>query len=158
MAGLMSADDRLGVIELIASYAWCVDKGDVEGYVDNFLPDGVVEYGNGNRCVGRDAVRRWVSGLLEIKQIGSESGLRHVLGLPQIQGGDDGRCSARTYVVIPRLYETGEIGIRLVISYIDDCVKVEGRWRFAKRVIRQDLVAAPQPVAESARDDDPRST
>ncbi len=142
-ASTMSAEDRLAVIDLIANYAWCVDTGDVEGYVDNFLADGVVEYGSGSRCAGHDEIRSWVAGLVDIKQIGSESGLRHVLGIPRIEG-DGERCSARTYVVIPRLYATGEIGIPLVISYIDDCVKVDGRWRFAKRIIRGDLTAAPR--------------
>jgi hypothetical protein len=138
---MLSAADRLGVIDLIASYAMYLDAGDVEGYVGNFTPDGVVEYAGGS-CEGWDEIRPWVQRLVDIKQVGPESGLRHVLGIPHVQGDGD-HATAQTYVVIPRLYQSGQIHVPLVISYIDECVKQAGRWRFAKRVIRQDLANRP---------------
>ena len=38
----MSADDRLDIMDLIARYAYTLDSGDLDGYVNNFAPDGVL--------------------------------------------------------------------------------------------------------------------
>jgi len=65
-----------------------------------------------------------------------------VLGLPVIRG-DGQRCTSRTYVVIPRHMESGEISTRLVGTYKDDIVKQDGRWLIEKRVIDLDFVARP---------------
>ena len=65
MAAPMSAQDRVDVIALIARYAQCLDGGDVDGYVANFLPAGVIEWATG-RAEGRDATREWVGGLFAI--------------------------------------------------------------------------------------------
>jgi len=138
-AAPLSAQDQLDVMALIARYAVVLDAGDVEGYVSNFAPSGVVEY-SGGRCVGRDEIRAWVGRLVSINQVGPESRLRHVLGIPYIEG-DGERCSARTYVMIPRQGEAGEIAIPLVLTYVDSCVKRGGRWLFEKRVIQTDLAA-----------------
>jgi uncharacterized protein (TIGR02246 family) len=140
MAG-MSAEDRLAVIDLIARYAECVDTADVEGYAQLFAPDAVVEH-SGGVVRGRDEIRAWVSGLAREDRIGPRSQLKHVMGLPAIRG-DDQRCTARTYILIPRQMEAGDISIRLAGAYRDDIVKQDGRWLFAKRVIDLDFVARP---------------
>jgi len=61
--------------------------------------------------------------------------------MPVIQG-DGEQATARTYVTIPRHLDSGEIAIRFVGTYFDDCVKVDGTWLFAKRVIDIDFVGA----------------
>jgi hypothetical protein len=139
----MSAEDRWEVLEMIARYAECVDEGDVEGYVRSFMPDGVIEHSAG-RCDGHDEIRPWVAELLSIQRIGPRSGLRHVLGLPIIRG-DSEHCTARTYVMIPRQGDDGNVTLPLVGTYLDSCVKVGGHWLFAKRVIQMDLVASAAP-------------
>jgi uncharacterized protein (TIGR02246 family) len=139
MAG-MSIEDRLDVMDLVARYAECVDTADVEGYAGLFMPDGVVEHSAGS-VKGRDAIRDWVAGLAKDRRIGPESKLKHVLGLPVIRG-DGHRCTARTYVVIPRQMESGEISTRLAGAYKDDLVKQDGQWLIEKRVIDLDLVAS----------------
>ena len=65
-----------------------------------------------------------------------------MLGLPVVRG-DGQRGTARTYVVIPRQMETGEISTRLVGTYKDNVVKQDGRWLIEKRVIDLDFVARP---------------
>lgn len=137
----MTAEDRLDVQDLIARYATWVDTGDVEGYVQQFLPSGVIEHRAG-RCVGHDEIRPWVAGLVAEGRIGGDPAkMRHVLGLPVIEG-DSERCSAKTYVVIPMIDEAGRIGVPLVGTYIDECVKVGDRWLFEKRIIQMDLIAS----------------
>jgi uncharacterized protein (TIGR02246 family) len=137
----MSIEDRLEVRDLLARYAECVDTADVEGYADLFLPDGVVHHSGGS-VEGRIAIRDWVAGLEKEGRIGPSSNLKHFLGLPVIRG-DGQRCTARTYVLIPRLMETGEISTRLAGTYKDEIVKQDGRWKIEKRLIDLDFVARP---------------
>jgi uncharacterized protein (TIGR02246 family) len=130
MATPMSPEDRLAVIDLIADYAFRLDTRDLDGYVDNFTPDGVFEGATGRR-EGRDAIRAYVGGLFD----GSSERPRqhrHVLGLPQVQG-DSESCTAQTYIMIPSLRQEGHIVFPLAGVYLDEIVKHEGRWRFAHR-------------------------
>lgn len=138
MPGPLTADDRLAVINLIASYAVYLDTADLDGYVANFAPDGVIEHSNG-RCQGRAEIRAWVAGILGDRRAGDSSPFRHVLGLPHIEG-DSERCRARTYVLIPREQE-GRLTLPMLLVYVDECVKLGGRWLFAKREIRPGLVS-----------------
>jgi hypothetical protein len=138
MAG-MSLEDRLDVMDLVARYAECVDAGDVEGYAALFTPDAIVEYSGGS-VTGRDEIRDWVGRLAKEGRIGAESGVKHVLGLPVIHG-DGERCTARTYVIIPRIMPTGVISTRFVGTYKDEVVKQGGRWLIEKRVIDLELTA-----------------
>jgi 3-phenylpropionate/cinnamic acid dioxygenase small subunit len=139
----MTSEDRWDVFDLIARYAEFVDEGDVDGYVNSFTPDGVIEHTAG-RCEGHAEIRPWVAELLSVHRIGPHSRLRHVLGLPIIRG-DGEHCTARTYVMIPRREDTGVVTLPLVGTYIDSCVKVNGRWLFAKRIIQMDLIATAAP-------------
>ncbi len=139
----MSVEDRWDVFDLIARYAECVDEGDVEGYVGLFAPDGVIEHSAG-RCDGQDEIRPWVTQLLAMNRIGPQSRLRHVMGTPIIRG--DGEVgTARTYMMIPRQEDDGSVSLPLVGTYLDSCVKLNGRWLFAKRIIQMDLVAQSAP-------------
>jgi 3-phenylpropionate/cinnamic acid dioxygenase small subunit len=121
---MMTAQDRLDVIELIARYAQCIDAGDLDGYVANFAPDGVIEWQNG-RAAGQEEIRRWVGGLMATGRIGGEPAFtRHFVGLPFIHDGDGRRCQARTYVIIFRLDASGKVTVPSVGSYTDTCVKL----------------------------------
>ena len=42
MAEELTADDHLAVRDTIARYAWALDTGDVEGFVECFCRDGVL--------------------------------------------------------------------------------------------------------------------
>lgn len=134
-------EDRLDVMDLVARYAECVDSGDAAGYAALFTPDGVVEHSAGS-VRGRAEVQAWVEGLVRENRVGKASRLKHIMGLPVIRGDGD-RATARTYVTIPRHMDSGEIVIRLAGTYFDDCVKQDGAWLIAKRVIDLDFVARP---------------
>jgi hypothetical protein len=134
----MTADDRAAVMGLIANYGICIDAGDIDGYVGNFAPDGVLENSSGDARTGQDAIREFFTHIVSIGQVGVTSPWRHVLSLPSIRG-DSERCYALTYVWIPRMGEDGRIFTPLVGKYTDEIVKIDGRWRFAKRRIQMDL-------------------
>ena len=38
----LSADDRFGIQDLLARYAWTIDTADIEGCVANFTADGAL--------------------------------------------------------------------------------------------------------------------
>jgi hypothetical protein len=138
MAQAMTAQDRLDVLALIARYAQCLDGGDIEGYVANFLPEGVIEWANG-RAEGREAIREWVGGLMRNGGIGATPAkVRHVAGLPYVDG-DGERCTAHTYVLILGLDHGGDIAVSSVGSYADTIVKTPEGWRFETRVMSADL-------------------
>jgi hypothetical protein len=134
----LTPQDRLDVMDLIASYAVCLDAGDIEGFLDNFMPDAVWDHINGP-SIGHEAIRARVGYLMERHKVARDPAeLRHFVGLPQIRG-DGERCVARTYCVILD-YDAGHnIRVPLLGSYEDHCVKVDGRWRFARRITRGDL-------------------
>ena len=125
----------------MARYAECVDSGDAAVYAALFTPDGVVEHSAGS-VRGRAEIQAWVEGLVRENRVGKASRLKHIMGLPVIRGDGD-RATARTYVTIPRHMDSGEIVIRLAGTYFDDCVKQDGAWLIAKRVIDLDFVARP---------------
>ena len=140
MADTMTAEDKVAVMNLIASYAFRLDTSDLDGYVDNFAPDGVFDSTAG-RFEGHEAIRTLVAGILEGGRAGKDSKLRHVMGIPKIEGDGD-RCRAETYVMIPGGTDDGEIRVLMTGTYTDDIVKVDGRWRFAVRHIRMALNSA----------------
>jgi hypothetical protein len=147
MAGRMTAEDRLAVIDLIVSYGYYLDAGDIDGYVDNFTPDGILAGANGRRQ-GREAIRERVYHLLALGEVGPAAPMRmrHIFGIPSVHG-DSERCEAATYVMIPGYDAEGRIAFPLIGVYKDAIVKHEGRWRFAVRTIQMDLVGPEHPRA-----------
>jgi uncharacterized protein (TIGR02246 family) len=128
----LTAAERLAVMDLIADYAHKLESGDLDGYLDNFTPDGVFEVMAG-RHAGREAIRALVSHLYDIGQDGP-GGNRHILGLPRIAGTTDG-CTAQTYVAIVGGADADGMLIRSIGQYSDRIVRHEGRWRFAHRAL-----------------------
>ena len=139
MANSMSAEDRLGVMELIASYARCIDSGDVDGWVDNFMPNAVFRPASGEHT-GHEQIRQWLVNLMQPGRVGADPPqLVHFVGLPQISG-DSQRAHSQTYCVIIDYDEDKKIRVPLVGRYEDTCVKDGDRWRFEQRIIHGDLV------------------
>ena len=130
----LTAEDRLAVQDLIASYARCLDTADVAGWVDNFIPDGVLESLNGT-VVGHDELRHWMTTLLEFGEVGLDPPIMvHVVGLPQIRGTRE-RCVAKTYGIVLDYDAERNIRVPIVGYYLDACVPDGDRWRFERRVI-----------------------
>jgi uncharacterized protein (TIGR02246 family) len=141
MNDTISAEDKLAIMQLIADYAYMLDSGDLDGYVNNFAPDGVFEPRSGYfRHEGREAIRKYVGYLMEIGQAGP-SGVRmhHFMGIPSIHG-DSEHAHAETYLVVLGQLESNPVEVPMVDLYIDDLVKIDGRWHFQKRYVRLDLL------------------
>ena len=50
--------DRLDIEDRMARYAWALDVGDVDGYVDCFTEDGWIEHHPPGRCEGHEGIRK----------------------------------------------------------------------------------------------------
>src|SRR5262252_4553359 len=130
----LTAEDRLDIMDLIARYAHTLDSGDLDGYVNNFAPDGVL-FENHR---GREAIREYVAMLMREGRAGplpnGEVAHRHFVGAPTIDGADD-RATVHSYLLWvnmgsdPPVSSSGE--------YVDECVKLDGRWYFQSRVLHR---------------------
>jgi hypothetical protein len=90
----MTADDLVGVYNLISRYARALDTRDYGGYVENFLPDGVlIDQSTGARCEGRQQIMSY----LDAREASGRSSdpRQHVASLPNVEG-DGASCTART--------------------------------------------------------------
>ena len=53
----LSAEDRLDIMDLYARYAWAMDSGDTEGFLDVFLPDATLFMSR--TATGHAELRAW---------------------------------------------------------------------------------------------------
>jgi hypothetical protein len=136
-AAPLTAEDRQDIMELIARYVTRIDSGDADGYVANFVPNGIIEWANG-RAEGREEIGRWITGLFAGGIGADPPQVRHFVSLPYITGDGD-RAEASTYVIVFALDSSGQVVVPSVGSYADTIIKVDGRWLFEKRVMMADL-------------------
>jgi hypothetical protein len=135
----MSPQDRLDVMELIGRYQQVVDAGDDAAYADNFIPDGIVESSTGVYR-GREAIRAMIRDLVARGRLGAEPAMvRHFISMPYIYNGTNERCSARTYMITFGPDQDGDLIADTHWTYVDDIVKHDGRWLFARRRFQVDM-------------------
>jgi uncharacterized protein (TIGR02246 family) len=121
----LTSDDRVSITDLVARYARCLDSGDLDGYVDNFAPDGVL-FGD---HVGHAQIREYVAGIIA-RRNADPSRRMHFVGLPVIDG-DGERATVHSYLLWIQL--GAESPISAAAEYADTVVKRDGRWVFASR-------------------------
>ena len=142
----LSAEDRLDIMDLIARYASALDGGDLDGYVNNFAPDGILF----ERHHGREQIREYVAMLQREGRAGplpnGDVVYRHFVGSPTINGGD-GRATVHSYLLWISLGT--DPPINAAAEYLDECVKLpDGKWYFATRTLRR--LAGRPPGADRA--------
>jgi len=89
----LTADDRLDITALYARQVWALDTGDVDGYVDTFTDDAVLDLAE--RHSGKAAIRQFAE-LFRLHDVGVPGSQHLVSSL--LLDGDGGRCSVRAYV------------------------------------------------------------
>lgn len=142
----LSAEDRLDIMDLIARYAHTLDTGDLDGYINNFASDGVLF--DDHR--GREAIRAYVAMLMRQGRAGplpnGDVAYRHFAGAPTIDGGD-GRATVHSYLLWVNM--GSDPPVSAAAEYLDECVKLDGRWYFQSRVLRRLAGRFPstEPVA-----------
>ena len=85
----VSVEDRFDLQDLIARYAWALDVGDVEGYLDCFFEDGWIEHHPPGLCKGRDEIRKLTEFLWyehPNDYLGRQHRMSQVLMTPEAEG------------------------------------------------------------------------
>jgi len=121
----LTIEDRVEITDLIARYARTLDSGDLEGYVRNFAPDGVLF----EEHAGHDAIRSYVGQVIE-RRTKDPSRTRHFVGIPTIDGDGD---TAAVHSYLLWIKEGADMPISEAAEYTDVCVKLDGRWVFQTR-------------------------
>ncbi len=140
----MSAQDYVEIQNLYAYYTLCSDAGDADGYAACFTDDGILCIPTLDLIIeGRDNLRA-----LKQQDKARREGRyrRHWNSGIYLEKLDDnticGRCYLHAYNGEPgKLPELADVG-----TYEDTLVKVEGAWKFAKRVVIMDASTFTPPT------------
>jgi hypothetical protein len=141
----MSALDYEEIRQLLARYAHALDFQDLDAFVNAFTPDGwfnsnAVRPGVAGTHTGRDALRAFAASSGAF----SAGHSRHTPNSILIEGnGQTARVSC--YVLITRDYGVPDegtqgpfCGMSRTGTYLDELVKLDGRWYFKSRTFRYD--------------------
>ena len=118
--------DRTRIIELTARYNRCFDDGDVDGFVETFTEDGVMEVTGSFSATGREALGDMCRH--------TPWGTMHVTTGTTVEVNGDNAVQTVTLVVLsrpaskadtPKLVGTGR--------YVDQLTRTADGWRFRKR-------------------------
>lgn len=122
----LTADDIAEIVNLGHEFHLAVDGNDPRGWTETYTEDGELCSPFGNPK-GHEALFDWISGT-----VATLSGTRHC-SVNEVVDGDGDRATMRSsYFVLktddapPAIFVTG--------GYDDELVRVDGRWRFARRV------------------------
>lgn len=130
----MRSEDVLAIQQLASAYCHHIDGGDGEAWADLFTPDGVFDIVDMIAAEGREAL---VQNALMFPQF--LPGGRHVVQNVFVEpdaAGDADKATMRCYlqfVVVgdePKIVQTGR--------YVDDVVRTDDGWRFARRTLTLD--------------------
>jgi hypothetical protein len=130
----LTAEDRLDIMDLIARYAYTLDSGDLDGYVNNFAPDGVLF----EQHRGREAIRDYVKTLMRQGRAGplpsGDVAYRHFVGSPVIDGAGD-QATVHSYLLWVNM--GSDPPVSAAAEYTDEVTKLDGRWYFGSRTLRR---------------------
>ena len=125
--------DRVEIEALVARYNKAIDTGDADAWAATFTPDGEF-HGIVGDFVGTDELAKFVRAYASEEQFAEFASAQHWVTNIVLEGdGDEAEMFAHVMMVAPQS-EGGRI--ILVGHYEDTLVKVDGRWLFAKRVVR----------------------
>jgi hypothetical protein len=113
--------------DLLQRYARAADDRDIDGLADVFEPGAVIE---GTR--GALDLDGWLETMRGPRAFPVSM---HVLGEPVIDSRRVDECMLDTYAVVYQLgdRDAGQSDLTLGIRYLDEVVRIEGRWRIRHR-------------------------
>lgn len=135
MPAFLTAADRVEIHELLARYAWSLDTGDEQGFVDCFAPDGELlwdVFDTPGTWRGHPALRRFI-GYFRARP--ESAGRQHHVSNVIVTATPAG-ASVRAYVFVALGCGDGPHRLHVMGYYEDECVPGPQGWRIARRVIR----------------------
>jgi hypothetical protein len=135
MTSAIDAGDRLEIHELAARYAWSLDTGDEDAFVDCFTREGELVWDvfeTEGRWRGTAALRGFIDYFRRRPEsAGRQHHVSNLIVTPAATG-----ATAKSYVAVALRREPGPHLLNVMGYYEDELQREDGRWRFARRVIR----------------------
>jgi len=128
----LSAQDMLELHHLYAVYSHAVDDGDGAGVAACFVPDGVLDTGQG-LVEGSDALVAF-----GVNTAAAVPGIRHLVTNVHVTG-DGSQATGRAYIYSYRPTESGPEAI-FTGRYRDDFARVDEEWLLVKRQFVADAI------------------
>ena len=135
MGDALSTEDQLAIRDIVARYAWALDTGDVEGFVNCFCRDGMLiwdAFDVPERWEGHEELRHFAT---FIRELPSSAGRQHHVSNTVIDVREDG-VRSKSYAVVALRQGDGPHNLHVMGYYEDLFRREEGQWRLAERVIR----------------------
>lgn len=127
---MLSADDKLEILDVLARYNRAADDRDVAAYADLFTPEGVIE-GDMKTRPGQAGLREDLPALFEM-----EGTLKRHLSLNHVIEGSDDHVVVRSLLLVcegetmPAVEATSQI--------TDNLERLDGRWLVARHHVKID--------------------
>lgn len=123
----------------LATYNWCGDNGDLDGFLATFSPDGVLDIKDGMVCTGHEQIRHALSNSfgataeqLERRRQAGGRFSHHVSSVRiEITSPTQARCWSYFAVVGPTGWDHWG-------RYTDHLHQMDGRWLFVRRRVSID--------------------
>ena len=135
MNNIPTTADRVEAQELLARYAWSLDTGDEQGFVDCFIDDGELVwdvFAETGHWHGQAALRRFVAYLrARPETAGRQHHVSNLVLTATTQG-----LLAHAYVMVALRCEEGPHRLNVMGYYEDELRRQDGQLRIAKRTIR----------------------
>jgi len=135
MTSTFSSSDRLEIHELVARYAWSLDTGEDDDFVECFCREGELVWDvfeTEGRWQGAQALRRFIG---YFRQRPESAGRQHHVSNLIVTPTDTG-ARARSYVLVALRCAQGPHLLNVMGHYEDEFQREGGRWRFSRRIIR----------------------
>lgn len=128
--------DAQEITALVHSYALLLDGGDIEAVVALFEHSTLRSEPNGSVLRGSDEIRP----VYERLTADGAQRTKHLLtNLTVDVDAGAGTAASHCYWTVLREVSTGGVDVMLSGQYVDRFEQVDGRWRFADRLITVDL-------------------
>jgi hypothetical protein len=135
MPSQLSPADRIEIHEVMARYAWSLDTGDEAGFVECFCRDGELVWDvfeTPGIWRGEAALRRFIGYFrARPESAGRQHHVSNLIVTPSASG-----ASARAYVLVALQVAAGPHRLHVMGHYEDELRREDGRWRLARKVIR----------------------
>lgn len=131
----LTLSDRLAIHDLLARYAWALDTGHVDGFLDCFTPDAVVieeVFEEPDRWAGHASLRRLAE---HYRSVPDFPGRQHHVSQVLIEGRAT-EAQVRSFTFVTECRGEPPYIVRFAGYYEDRVVKRAARWKFAERTIR----------------------
>ncbi len=129
---------RDDILSLMNQYCFTIDTGDFEGFAQLFadgewtIEGGVVARGKDQLLAGMVNVRTYRDGTPRTRHVTSNIDL----SIDEVSGTASSQCYVTVFQQAP------DFPLQVIFSghYFDDFARLDGRWRFKRRLIRHTLV------------------